>query len=325
MRDNRRPGRRKRSAFVFAVVGDKHVAAASIAINFLKQFSKADIAVVLARSEIMPAHDQVVRAEVPDHLNDHQASIYLKTRLYKYVAELADIYCYLDSDVIAVRGEADDVFAELRAPISFAADHIDIDTFSSWAVNCGCPPGRCRHLRDSIHRKFGVDIPSGEWICWNGGVFVFDRNSEEFLLAWHQRSMEIMGNPEWKTRDQGALAATVWAHGLQDHALLPQAFNLILDRMWNIPSARRAIAQVSELRFREDYSLSPREGSTAPRLIHFINGGVGQVGWRHWDEVEALLSMKRRHRGFQAMPVVMEENRSSDNSGLADHCLDGDC
>jgi hypothetical protein len=301
VRDSRGRGRRKTTAFVFAVVGDKHVATVSIAINFLKQFTKADIAVILARSEIAPAHDQVIRADVPGHLDDHQASIYLKTGLYKYVTGLADVCCYLDSDVIAVRGEADDVFAELRAPVSFAADNVDIDTFSSWAVNCGCHPERCGHLRDAIRRKFSVDIPSGNWICRNGGVFVFDRDSAEFLAAWHRRSMRILGDPEWKTRDQGALAATIWAHGLQDHALLPREFNLIVDRMWNIPAARRAIAQVSDFKFRDEYSISRGPGSTAPRLIHFINGGVGQVGWRHWDEVAALLSPQPRRRGFRAM------------------------
>ena len=286
--------RRRTNAFVFAVVGDKHVAAVNIALGYLKQFSRAEILVFQSRSGRRAAHDQVVVADLPDDLDDRRASIYLKTTLHRRVADFARCFCYLDSDVIAVNQEVDAIFAARTGPVNFAADHVEIDSFSRWAVNCGCTSGTCDHLRTAIAAKFGNVIDRGGWRLWNGGVFLFDDASVPFLERWHELTCSTFVDPYWKVRDQGALAAATWQFGLQEQPPLDGRFNFIVDRMWGIPSDRRDSATTAEFHHRRDYSLGGADDLLSPRLIHFVNGGVGQAGWRNWDEVAALRTVALR-------------------------------
>jgi hypothetical protein len=231
----------------------------------------------------------VLEVTLPEALDDHQASIALKTNLLQFVAGQGERFCYLDSDVIAVRDDVDAIFDHLSGPVCFARDHVNLDTFSRWAVNCGCRQGACPHLREAASRTLSVEIPKGDWTHWNGGVFVFDERSREFLHAWHRIALKILADPYWKTRDQGALAAAVWSLGLQDLAPLPQRFNFIVDCMRGISVDRRPSASVKDFQVRHDYSLGAHSEYLQPRLIHFINGGIGRTGWRHWDDVRALL------------------------------------
>lgn len=291
-------GRRGRanSAFVFAVVGDRHVAGVKTALLFLKKFSRAEIFVIRSRSQSRIQHDQVMTVQLPDALDDRQATIFLKTAIAGHVRGLAKCFCYLDSDVIAVHDEVDSIFDKRSGAINFALDHVNIDQFSPWAVNCGCSGGSCRHLRDAIANTFDVGVASGDWRLWNGGVFLFDENSEEFLAAWHKMTLAVFDDPYWKTRDQGTLAATVWKLGYQEQRPLDSEFNLVVDRMWGIPQQRRDRATISDFQCRRDYSLTGEDNLMAPRLIHFINGGVGQKGWKNWDDVHALIRRSRWQR-----------------------------
>lgn len=276
-------------AFVFAVVGDIHVARLATALKFLKRFSRADIVVVQSRSAIRAPHDQVMEIDLPEDLDNHQASIALKTNLLAHLGHLADRYCYLDSDVIALHSEVDTVFDELVGPVRFALDHVDLDTFSPWAVKCHCTDSSCCHLREAILCSLGVEIRQCGWRLWNGGVFLFDQRAQEFFDTWHRLAQEIFCNDYWFTRDQGVLAATAWRLGLQDLAPLPRHFNFIVDRMRGVPPSKRPFATTADFHVRNDYSLRRESEQPQPLFIHFINGGVGQTGWRHWDEVAALL------------------------------------
>lgn len=292
--NTRRRRARARNAFVFAVVGERHVANLATALQFLKRFTHADIFVVQSRSERLAPHDQVITIDLPDSLDDRQASIFLKTSLGSHVKGLAKCFCYLDSDVIAVQKDVDSIFEKRAGAINFALDHVDVDRFSRWAVNCGCTGGFCQHLREAISGTFNVEMRNGGWQMWNGGVFLFDESSEEFLHTWHQLTSAILRDPYWKTRDQGTLAATVWKLGLQEQRPLGSEFNLVVDRMWGIPEKLRPHAKSADFHGRSDYSLTGEPNLLAPRLIHFINGGVGQIGWKNWDEVEALLAQPGR-------------------------------
>lgn len=274
---------------MFAVVGERHVAALSTPLKFLKHFSRAEIVVLQARSSERAPHDQIIDVALPDELDDHQSSVLLKTKLLEYIGGLGQPICYLDSDVIAVQHDVDTVFDQLDAPIRFARDHVDLDTFSRWAVRCGCRESRCPHLREEILRSLNVNIIEGDWTHWNGGVFLFDERSREFFDTWHRMTLKILGDPHWKTRDQGTLAAAAWALGLEELEPLHQRYNFIVDPMQGIPIGRRNSATVRDFHLRNDYSLRTEQGFHRPRFIHFINGGVGQTGWRHWDEVQALL------------------------------------
>ena len=276
-----------KASFVFAVTGERHVAAANVALRFLKRVTRNDIVVVQSRSPVRVAHDQVVDVELPPALDDHAASLLIKTNLLSHVRGAADQFCYLDSDVMAINEGVDRIFEHRRGLINFAQDHASVDRFSSWAVNCGCQEAECNHLREALLCKFGVDIVSCDWRLWNGGVFLFDEASEPFLQTWHAMTRDILADTYWRTRDQGALAGAAWAFGLQDQATIPSSFNLIVDCLRGLSPEARVTATAADSFVRQDYSLA---AEAPPHFIHLINGGVGRWGWRNWDDIEALLT-----------------------------------
>lgn len=88
---------------------------------------------------------------------------------------------------------------------------------------------QCNHLQEGIQRKFKVPVKNPQFHHWNGGVFLFDDQSHDFLDYWHNATLEIFSDSEWKTRDQGTLIATVWKFGLEHHPALDEKWNFICD------------------------------------------------------------------------------------------------
>jgi glycosyltransferase involved in cell wall biosynthesis len=282
----------KKDAFVFVVCGERHAARLNTSLKFLKKFSRRDIIVVKGHAGLELDCDQVIAPKVPAGLDRHQASIFLKTSLHKILAGERRRFCYLDNDVIAVNRGVDAIFNHARKPVSFAADHCNLRVFSRHAVNCHCTRGECEHLHGAIRKMFGVKITPKAWQHWNGGVFVFDEASAEFMERWHQNTLGIFKNPYWQIRDQGSLAATVWQLGLQKHPTLPREYNFIVDPLDRVPRAKRATVKARELFPNRGYSLRNGTAKPHPAFLHFINGGVGRRGWKNWDEVEQLLAAK---------------------------------
>ncbi|MGQ9847356.1 MAG: hypothetical protein ACUVQP_07635, partial [Bacteroidales bacterium] len=89
-------------------------------------------------------------------------------------------------------------------------------------------PNRCNHLQQALLETFHVEVPL-DWQHWNGGVFVFDSQSYNFMEQWHQNTKAIFANSYWNVRDQGTLIATVFQNNLQNHSTLPEKFNFIAD------------------------------------------------------------------------------------------------
>src|SRR5690606_24862918 len=93
-------------------------------------------------------------------------------------------WCYLDSDIIAIRPGVEAVFEHRAGPVAFASDLTisvnQVDRFSPWAMTCECAGHgevhSCGHLREQLALRLGVDVP-GTWVHWNGGVFVFGEDS----------------------------------------------------------------------------------------------------------------------------------------------------
>lgn len=126
--------------FVFVVCGGKeHIDTLNFSLPYLKQFSKKRIVVVTdtKRNEGTIEHDDIIDVETAAEYDNHQASIYLKTGLYKIMPK-GGKYCYLDTDILAISPECDKIFDEYVAPITFAPDHCRMQKFSAYAVNCGC-------------------------------------------------------------------------------------------------------------------------------------------------------------------------------------------
>jgi len=391
------------TAFVFVVCGaEEHIASLNYSLEALRKFSRNPIIVVTdsSRNASPIVHDRVSDVQTPAHLNHHQASIWLKTSLHRHLPE-GPLYCYLDTDVVAVSEKVDGIFDQYCPPVTFALDHCRMASFSLSAVHCGCDqkfqgwqrelkrlfvehglfsretedaakkarleqlfidikknrlayawitlrfwlsPKRfrlneefilhkdeqlwrdaegnailyerenpaikiiettthyrcsisdghewtanglkvfapqCDHLREQIKTTFSTEVNDPNWHHWNGGVFLFDSRSHAFLDMWHERTVRIFTEPEWKTRDQGTLISTVWEMGLQDAPVLPSAFNLIADH------AHDRITHHGGLHF----TLEDRAETVSPHFIHvYHHWGDGQ--WDVWRAVEDRTGVK---------------------------------
>lgn len=386
--------------FVFVVCGAReHVDTLHFSLEYLKYFSKNEIIVVTdsSRNEIAVEHDNVIDVRTPENFTHHQASIYLKTGLHRFLPS-GHNYCYLDTDVIALSRECDDIFNQAQGSITFAADHCRMPKFSPHAVKCDClvrnrkeiaelealmekfDPGRkeqdpvmekkkqhlirqfeiikqnkfsylllsirflltlnkfkldedtyydrwkkvwhdregkviitpaesmvkdieknskwrwnalkrrwmgpdgsdvydleCPHLAEYIYNRFKIEVKDKNFQHWNGGVFLFNDASHDFMEAWFNKTMEIFTYPEWMTRDQGTLIATVWQFGIQNQALLPKRFNFIAD--WHNHKL-----MVDEKGGFTDDAFKTR---LHPAFIHIYHN-FGKRGWDVWDYVEGV-------------------------------------
>lgn len=232
--DEVRAGRR----WVFVACGDdSHLITLAVATEHLAALSTLEVWVVTDTTRngrpVDEAHvDRVLDVRTPPELDHHQASIWLKTGLGELLPE--GEWCYLDTDIIAVSAGAEAVFDARSGPVAFASDltHVGncVDHFSTYAMTCSCRETRtrCGHLREQLRARWDLEVP-GRWLHWNGGVFVFGPEARPFLAEWRERALASFGWREWRTRDQGALIATVWARGLPDLPRLPKRFNFIAD------------------------------------------------------------------------------------------------
>ncbi len=156
---------------------------------------------------------------------------------------------------------------------SFRCDRTDFKTWTIGGKNVfDC---RCNHLNEAIKETFAIELSDAQWQHWNGGVFLFNDNSREFLNEWHHKTLKIFSLPYWKTRDQGTLIATAWQFGLQHHPTLPIQFNLIADYQ------NLNIQHKGELRF----AIKNVPGEIHPNLIHIYHHW-GDKLWNVWQAVE---------------------------------------
>lgn len=135
-----------KNVFVFVVCGAKeHIDTLHYSLAALKKFTQNTIIVLTdtARNEAPILHDEVVDVKTPEEYDHHQASIFLKTGIHLFL-EKGNTYCYLDTDVIAVSATCDEVFKHRQGIINFAPDHCTMQSFSGYAVNCGCIEQRQR-------------------------------------------------------------------------------------------------------------------------------------------------------------------------------------
>lgn len=128
------------TVFVYAVCGtSQFINELSLSLSSLRRHSTADIVVVTdkRRNEIPIPYNNVLHVNTPDHLSNHQASIFLKTYLHR-ILPVGPRYCYLDSDIFAVSSSVDDIFSASTAPVIFAADSCRLNQFSPYATKCQC-------------------------------------------------------------------------------------------------------------------------------------------------------------------------------------------
>ena len=473
---------------MFVVCGAKeHLDTLNFSLRALKRFSHFSILVVtdLKRNEVAIDHpsDQIIDIRVTESYNHHQASIYLKTGLHKFLPMGDHLYCYLDTDVVALNANVTKVFNQYITPITFATDHCRMNGFSPQAINCDCAQmpnelqslidsyasefkhlmknqalvenvinqwrlfkkrfpleqaknewfdgllkdhqelqtkrahllrltspklprhrllynylfhvfpnyrrslgikqwkdlkgnvlldegpdyhrfmnehgffcntntnqwsdaeerlvpeitktydefladhnlrlnnseeawytaagelllpnitkliernstywydaatdtwydkhnnrvfvNECNHLKGAIKKDFGVEVTQADWQHWNGGVFLFDKDSIAFLDTWHKLTLDAFLLPNWKTRDQGTLITTVWKFGLQNQPTLASQFNFIADYY------HPTMTYEGDLTFR----VKDGEPTISPSLIHIYHHW-GDKDWAVWNDVE---------------------------------------
>lgn len=406
--------------FVFVVCGDNsNIGTLNFSLQYLKKFTANKIIVVtdLQRNESIIKHENILDIKTPENFSHHKASIWLKTSLHNILPK-GPLYCYLDSDVIAVNQNCNNIFEQFKTPITFAADHCKMQDFSPYSVNCNClnnhikdkndfetkiseivksknyPPdyfnpntkklyrilqniknhplknigsifctllsiigfefkikndlvlskrkkafilnnemfeypslffyrkeikekinysfnwlqlkwlkpdktkfskNSCEHLLQAIYNKFGIEITEPNWQHWNGGVFLFNEQSHEFMETWHQLTMQIFEDKYWKTRDQGTLIVTAWKFGLKNHPTLPQEFNFIADYYkWDIDlkvySNKLEISQNGKL--------------ISPNFVHVYHE-FGNKKWDLWNYIESLNS----HETKSQENILSPENK----------------
>lgn len=387
--------------FVFVACGsNKYIETLNFSLSYLRYFKANKIYVVtdLERNEQQIGNDNIIDVSTNKELDNHQASIFLKTSLHK-ILPAGNNYCYLDSDVIAVTDNVNEIFSHKQGIISFTSDHCRLKRFSPSAVNCGCLSnnkqqveileallnkydlnrnikdekrkelvkillGRfqkiksnkpkymltalryflsinrfsidkdfyykkkektwfykdgqpvmydfskisknietesdfkwsrwrrtwvdkkgkniwkceCSHLAQFINKKFGISIGKNNWQHWNGGVFLFDDQSHDFMESWHTKVLSIFKDQAWVTRDQGALVATVWEFGLEKETTLPIAFNFIAD--YNHPT----------MIYKRDFTFDVSEDlkNIQPYFIHIYHHW-GDEDWNVWKDIISLL------------------------------------
>lgn len=288
--------------WVFAVCGGaSHVEALCFAVEHLRPRTSLPIVVVTDQSRnsrpVALAGVEVVDVATPRALDHHQAAIWLKTSLHRLLP--AGEWCYLDSDVMAVDRGVDELFDHRRTPVAFASDlpiaGNDVDRFSPHAMTCPCtgtePTESCAHLREQLRERLGLEVPPW-WVPWNGGVFAFDGSATPFLDRWHELAVQAFDWPEWRTRDQHALIATVWEQGLQDQDRLPLRFNFIVDFANNWLGHDPAAG----------WRLHPDHAWSRPVFLHLFSSPVGAAGWEFRRDVvlRAVRRTARQQAGVRA-------------------------
>lgn len=140
---------------------------------------------------------------------------------------------------------------------------------------------RCRHLKEKINSKFGIPVSADNWQHWNGGVFVFDKDSHAFMDSWHNKTIEIFGDPQWRTRDQGTLIATAWEYGLQHMPLISKKYNFITD-----PSNPRLMISPDGKAITDEAFVT----QYIPSFVHVFHG-FGDKNWLIWNWIEQQLEL----------------------------------
>lgn len=87
---------------------------------------------------------------------------------------------------------------------------------------------QCHHLTQALKNEFNIHVDEN-YHHWNGGVFLFSKESYNFLEQWHQNTLSIFSKPYWKTRDQATLILTAHQFGIEKHATIPEKYNFIAD------------------------------------------------------------------------------------------------
>lgn len=135
---------------------------------------------------------------------------------------------------------------------------------------------KCNHLNNHIKSKYKIDIPA-DWNHWNGGVFLFNHSSKDFLEYWHKITLDEFNDSKTKTRDQPTLAVCAWIFNLQNSKTLCKEYNFIAEfENKNI-----------EYSYDKGFTADGYKSTFNPCFLHIYHEW-GHTGWSIWDYVVQL-------------------------------------
>lgn len=141
----------KNNAFVFVVCGgQEHLDTLKLSYRVLSEKASSPIFIVTdnRRNDYPLIENSVLDVETPKNFTNHQASIWLKTNLHNILPK-GNTYAYLDTDILAIGKNPDNIFNQFIAPIRFADDHCLLPQFSAYATNCPCLD-QLEHARNMV-------------------------------------------------------------------------------------------------------------------------------------------------------------------------------
>lgn len=187
--------------FVFVVCGAReHIDSLHFSLAALRRFSRKRIIIVTDshRNEIPVVHDEVIDIKTLTEYDHHQASIYLKTGLNKFLPK-GNIYCYLDTDVVALDQQVDEIFGQYRTPITFCTDHCTLAEFSPSAVNCGCAEAFKRdspkpyYYYDDFHQNVLPKLLYIDKCIAEIAALEAEAKSSKWVYLWHRFKYNLPG------------------------------------------------------------------------------------------------------------------------------------
>src|SRR6185503_13278180 len=110
--------------FVFVACGERiQIDELHFSLKALSRFSRNEIIVITdtTRNETPIVWKNIVDIKTPAELNSHQASLFLKTSVHKFLPKESR-YCYLNTNVVALSEDADKIFNHKVGPVTFAPD-----------------------------------------------------------------------------------------------------------------------------------------------------------------------------------------------------------
>ena len=277
----------RENIFVFVVCGSReHIDTLHFSLDALKRFSKNKIIVLTdtLRNEIPVEHGDVIDIRTPERLDHHQASIYLKTGIHHFLPG-GSLYCYLDTDVVALDAEADTIFSRYVSPITFAKDHCGIDTFSPAAIRCGCQEKFDRNnekLTKYIAEYKTSYAPRIDYIntCFDE-IHVLEKKLKESKnrYRWHKLKYKMPGRYYALTEDYKMDKQTGYWYDRHGFWLIRDLLHFVFDR-----TGFRWVDDKEEWQDESGVSFS---NPTCTHLVGEIKNRYGVMitppDWNHWN------------------------------------------
>jgi hypothetical protein len=139
----------------------------------------------------------------------------------------------------------------------------------------------CNHLRNYLNDTYKITIPAN-FRHWNGGVFLFNKHSKDFMDYWHKITLEESFKGKIKFYDdQATLVVSAFKFNTYNNKSLPVKFNFIAD--YNITETIWS----SEL----GYTYNNFKSVFEPAFIHVYH----HWGDEEWDIWQSILQLAKKN------------------------------